>query len=1174
MRFGWAILAMLVPLSAVAQTPADDRDYLTAFLEDTLSGAGRKVTVTGFQGALSSTASLSELTIADDQGIWLTLRDVSLDWSRSALLSGKVEVTELTAKDIELARLPVSDPKAATPEAGAFSLPELPVSINIGKIAADHISLGPTVLGQPLEARLDASMQLADGQGMAKLLLERSDAGPQGKIDLSVEYANTDQKLTIDLLAQEAAGGIAATKLGLPDAPSVALKIKGAGPLSDFAADVALTTDGIDRLAGQVTLKGVAEGATGFAANLSGDLAPLFLPAYAEFFGNQVALKVDGQRWPDGRLALKQMQVAAKALQLDGRLALAADGLPQSFDLHGTMASPDGQPVLLPLTTAQQVRVDTADVSLSYDATQGDGWVADIGVKGFAREDFRASALSVKGSGRIARVVGKRQVGGSLRFQAEGLDPKDQSLARALGSVVWGDLVGSWREATGMVSIGKFELTGENYAAQASGQIEGLADAFLVTGQASAQMQDLSRLSGLAGRSLAGSAALTLKGNGSPVTGAFDLETTATGQDMRGSVPQLDALLRGQSRLAVSVLRTTTGMKLRSLSVNAQKLRLEAQGNLASAGSDVTATLNFTDLSSLGDRYRGSIEGRAHLTGTLSEGRVSLDAGARNLAIGQPEADKLLAGQSTVGLDLALKDGKLRVSRADLTNPQIDVKATGQLDGEQQRVALQARLANLALLVPQFPGPVTVSGTALQDTGGLTLDLAGQGPGQIDATVRGRIAAGYKAADLAIKGSAQAALANAFLGSRSISGLTTFDLRLSGPLGLASLSGPVTLSGGQLADPALKFSLQNIAAKAELQQGRAALGASLDVSSGGKLTVQGSLDLAAPYASDLSVNVQSVVLSDPELYEARLNGNVTVKGPLTGGAMIAGTIRLDETELRVPSTGFGGAAGLPDLQHAHEPADVRATRQRAGLIEAAGAAARSGPGFGLDLVLSAPARLFVRGRGLDAELGGELRLSGTTNAVSPIGSFSLIRGRLEILGKRLDLTNALLQMQGTLVPYIDVNATTQNDGITTGVEIVGPASDPKVRFTSSPQLPEEEVLAQLLFGQGLQNLSAFQAIQLANAVATLAGRGGDGILMKLRSSAGLDNLDVKTGANGSTEVTAGKYLSKKVYSEVTLDETGKSEINLNLDISKSIKLQAKSGSDGQTGLGIVLQKDY
>ena len=69
----------------------DDRDYLTAFLEDTLSDAGRQVTVTGFAGALSSQATIERLTIADDQGVWITLTGVVLDWSRSDLFFGRAE---------------------------------------------------------------------------------------------------------------------------------------------------------------------------------------------------------------------------------------------------------------------------------------------------------------------------------------------------------------------------------------------------------------------------------------------------------------------------------------------------------------------------------------------------------------------------------------------------------------------------------------------------------------------------------------------------------------------------------------------------------------------------------------------------------------------------------------------------------------------------------------------------------------------------------------------------------------------------------------------------------------------------------------------------------------------------------------------------------------------------
>lgn len=102
-----AALLLCLPHASVAQSD-DDRGYLQAFLEDSLSGAGRQVRIVGFAGALSSRATIDELTIADDEGIWLTLRDVSLDWSRSALLTGRLEVTELSVAEVLLPRKPVT----------------------------------------------------------------------------------------------------------------------------------------------------------------------------------------------------------------------------------------------------------------------------------------------------------------------------------------------------------------------------------------------------------------------------------------------------------------------------------------------------------------------------------------------------------------------------------------------------------------------------------------------------------------------------------------------------------------------------------------------------------------------------------------------------------------------------------------------------------------------------------------------------------------------------------------------------------------------------------------------------------------------------------------------------------------------------------------------------------
>ncbi|MEY5038134.1 MAG: hypothetical protein RL472_1240, partial [Pseudomonadota bacterium] len=423
--------------------------------------------------------------------------------------------------------------------------------------------------------------------------------------------------------------------------------------------------------------------------------------------------------------------------------------------------------------------------------------------------------------------------------------------------------------------------------------------------------------------------------------------------------------------------------------------------------------------------------------------------------------------------------------------------------------------------------------------------------------------------------SPQAALANAFIVPRAIVGPVAFDLKLTGPLALSSLSGPITLERGRLSDPSLAFAFDGISARANLSGGQARVAATLPLTTTGKLAVAGTIGLAEPFSAALGITVQGVTIRDPDLFETLMNGELDLTGPVLSRPLLAGRVTLVETELRIPSTGFGGAAGLPELRHINEPADVRATRARAGLLAGATGAGRTGRGdLALDVTISAPNRVFVRGRGLDAELGGEVRLLGTLSALAPAGAFNLIRGRLDLLGKRFDLQEALLQLEGDLVPFLRMVASTENDGITTNVVIEGRADDPEVSFTSVPDMPEEEVLAQLLFGQDLQNLSPMQALQLANAVATLAGRGGQGVMGKLRQGIGVDNLDVKTTTEGGAELTAGKYIGKNAYTEVTVGQDGKSQINLNLDLTDSITLRGRADNDGQTGIGVFLEKDY
>lgn len=1269
MRRLLALLLCLLPLAASAQT--SDKDFLTAFLEDNLSSSGRQVTITGFEGALSSRATMQEMTIADDQGIWLTVRDVTLDWSQSELLSGKVIIKEFSAGEILLDRVPPGQ-GGTSPEAGSFSVPDLPISIDIQKIEARRIALGETVLGQRVEGSLTAGLQLAGGEGAAVLDLLRRDDGPEGRFHLALAYARDTDRLTVELEAVEGAGGIAVSALGVPGAPAAELTVRGQGPSGGFDADVRLVTDGVTRLAGKVRSVTTEEG-PGFTADLAGDPTPVFLPQYAAFFGPDVRLQAAGHRRADGGMVLKDFTLTTAALELQGQVALDAGLVPEVMALQGRLGLAEG-PVVLPIATRRETRVTSANLSLRYDRAQGETWQAEAEVQGLDHQAFAAARLGLSGAGQILRTDEGARFDGLFDFAAEGLQMADANLATALGRQVTGRARADWQSGAAL-QITDLALKGSTFDLATTGTLGDLASGLTLAGTVTGKIADLAPWSGLAGQAMAGSVTLDLQGSTTLLTGAADLTGQVRGQGLGLGIAMLDRLMAGESVLDVSLKRDETGTALRALKLTLPGLTADLSGRIASDGAAIAGRVGLPDLGVLGAGLGGALTGSIDLSGPLEAPRLRLVADGKDVAMGQRQVDLLLKGDSRLDLDLGLKgtgglaltrgeiaaegvsilatgqidagsaalNGQLRLDeiarlglglsgavqgdwtfsglfasgslaldgtatglstgaptvdvllagqnnlalRLDLvpegaalrsfemTGPRMSLSATGMLGAQGQDLQVTHRIADLEVLVPGLPGSLESKGSLRHAATGFTLDLASRGPGQIVAETRGRLSPDLRQADLTITGKASAAVANGFAEPRSLSGNLRYDLRLQGPLALASLSGPVDLSGGRLADPAQTFGLVDMGARFTLSGGRAQVAGNARVTSGGTVTASGQIGLTAPFPGDIALSLTAVRLRDPELYATTVQGALTLKGPMTGGAVIAGTLDLGRTALRIPSTGFSADGGLPGLRHLAEPAASRATRERAGLMAGGhGGAQGGGRGFGLNLRINAPNQVFIRGRGLDAELGGSLVLTGRTDAMAPSGAFNLIRGRLDILGRRLTLSEALLQMQGRLVPFIRIAAAVDSGGITAQVQIEGPVDDPEVRFVSSPDLPQEEVLARLLFDRGLESLTAFQAIQLAGAVATLAGRGGEGMIGNLRRRAGVDNLDIQTDATGETAVTVGKYLSDKTYTEVTVGQAGKSSVSINLDLAPHVTLKGQLDSEGQTGIGVFLQRDY
>lgn len=1101
-RFG-ILAATCLPLAALAQSQevtsetTRDRSLIVGFLEDNLSGAGRNIQIEGFKGLLSSTATLDSLTISDDTGIWFTLQDAVLDWNRSALFSGRLEINTVSAGSIDVLRRPILQKAQTAPEATPFSLPELPVSIDIGQITADNVTLGADLLGlnEIISLSVSGDAKLKDGDGSATLDIQRL-TGPIGAFKLDTAYNNSDAHFALDLSLAEGQGGLISTLAGLPGAPDLTLVAKGAGPLDTFTAEIALTTLGQPRLSGTVGLSSVTDvvfppeanspignetpKARAFFADIDGDVTPLFDPDYAAFFGASSALKVQGISYPDGRLTLEAFEAATDALSLKGALAIGTDALPAAFNVSGVIADRSGAPTLLP-STGDKRYLQRAEISAQYDAAKGDTWAATARVTDYTQSDVAIDTVDLTATGTISRNQTAqtstllRALKASIKVAADGIVLDDAALMSAIGSNVTAQTDLSWQDGTPLI-IANTLIAAQDAQLTADGTLSGFDSGFTFQGNLGVAATRLARFSALSGLKLQGGINADVTGTVAPLSGSFDANVSGQTQNARIGIPKVDALLTGQSTLSLHARRDEAGLILDDLSV--QTPAVTAQGSAALTSE--TARLN--------------------LSATLDD------------------LDRLNAGIS------------------------------GPLAGT----------VSVAKSTQNGPWQTTASMT---------------GPGGSTARLSGTLAQSFDTATLQISGAAPLGLVNSMTTATLLQGTADFDLNLNGPLALSSLSGTVTARPDTRAVlPAAGMSLNFDQLSATLRNASAQVVARAKADSGGTVTASGRIGLTSDLPADVQVIVKKLTVADPELYTTTVDGTIAMTGQMLVAPRISGTLELGKTDVRVAPVAIGAGGDIPAIDHIAEPSAVRETRARAGVLSN-GATASSNRPIAIDVTVNAPNQVFIRGRGLDAELAGKLRLTGTSQNIIPIGQFSLVRGRLSLLGKRIEMEEGQLSLQGDFNPTFVLVAATTTDDLTIRLTTSGQVSAPNVELSSSPELPEDEILAQLLFGRAISDISAFQAAQMAAAVATLTG-GGNGIVGNIRDTIGVDDLDVTTSTEGETALRVGKYLSDEIYTDVTIDSSGKSIINLNLDATDTVTIKGSMSPDGATSLGVFFEKDY
>lgn len=611
--------------------------------------------------------------------------------------------------------------------------------------------------------------------------------------------------------------------------------------------------------------------------------------------------------------------------------------------------------------------------------------------------------------------------------------------------------------------------------------------------------------------------------------GLGDGETTVSLSRLQGRRDGIPLALTAPTRVTVAGDRTT----IEPTSLRLGGGRVNVRGTVAATSSnlqvDIAALpLSLIDAFAPGTGLQGTFQGRASVSGALSAPVVDASYRVDGLRLGLPQAALL---------------------------PAIAVRGTAQLRGSQ--ASLDARLSTPGTTALNVKGRATLPQGAAALSGSAsvagTIDIAPFSPllgnqiRNVTGTLRPNMTVEIAGKD--IRGSGAIDVSN-----MSIS-LPEAGLRLGNG------QGRLTLQGDML-------QLQNLA----FQAGR------------GSVTANGTvrIDPQQGVMPDITVASRNALLiSRPDMV-ATISSDIRITGATSTAIDVSGPITIDRAEIAV---GVAQAASYPTLE-------VQEINAPGGIPATAAAAAVAPPSktppppdatpIRLSLTIQAPQAIFVRGRGLDAELGGELQVGGTPEAPTAIGGLTLRRGTFNLAGRQLTFNKGIVTLDNlnTIDPRLDFEASTSVQSTTITVSIGGTARAPSISVSSSPPLPQDEVMALLLFGKSTSQLSPFELAQAAQGIAELMGRDpGSGVLSRLRTGLGLDRLSVGSSGSGSNasnvSLEAGRYVAPGVYVGAQQGATGNSSRGVvQIEVLDHVKIEGTVGADSDQRIGVKMEWDY
>ena len=910
--------------------------------------------------------------------------------------------------------------------------------------------------------------------------------------------------------------------------------------LQRLAAPYGLTIEGKAKMGTVIRL---ANQADDIAIEIDASLDELagLPPGAAEILGSEATVEADITLDSSNRVRLEKLAVDGAHIGLEGDASLNLDEGHLAGRINAALPDLNVLETLMPKGIEGAVALK-ADFGGTLDAPSADVRVNSENLV-LAGEPITALDIAISGKELIASPIGSLEVNLSARKT-----PATLALA--------------YRLADNTLHLEAIDLKAPE--TEVGGALAIALETALIDGALQGQIAKLDALEPLLQQTLRGS--INMAASFAPDGGGQNATLALNGQDVVGDFGslktiKLDASITdAKTQPGIDANATLTGFKQGATTIDALTLLANGDGERIEIDLDVAGealkpfevaadgTFEIKEGIALGlTRLQGAFAGEPlRLAQPLSLQAVGNEFELAGLDLRLGEA-RLIAdldiGEETATGAVDLRGLPLRWSEI-FEGPSLsgivsaDIDLSGSVSSPKVVAALEVNGA-LAETVTDEDLPLNIDLSALLDRGRLAANLRSRGLTKkpITATVGlpARLQLRPFAFDMPKDGELDGKIDAEFLLDRlsdllalddqSMKGTLAADIAIGGTLAEPKIAGPVILKNAEYEHGVTAARIHSLNMRAIASSER------IDVQSftgrtgkTGALEAEGwlELDADADFPLSLTLRLDKAELVDRDDVEGRISGEIAMVGSLVTPE-IKGDLTVNRAEISIPE---GGGPNLPEIEVTEVGGNiVNPTKDQANADD------KEKP-FDpiLDIRISLPKKVDVRGRGLESEWRGDLQISGSTSDPAIVGSLEIKKGYFDFLDKRFVLELGELTFSGATPPNptVALEARAEDDDFVTIIKLSGTANDPQLLLSSEPILPEDEILARLLFNRELSEIGPLEAGKLALAANRLRGGGGGfDAFGEIRNILKIDTLDVVSDEEGESRVRAGQISGRR-----------------------------------------------